>query len=154
MTHPQERIQAHARKRSPLPWVLLAVFIVALGVVLVPRFLGNDEPVSASPVAESTADPMAVAVNKCDPDRSGTKLSDNNGKLTVSGSGKEEDSAGIDEDALTCILETLEVPGALASRIHDTRGEDGLLQGSWPGYTVTWTNNEADGIDLTVVRTE
>jgi hypothetical protein len=154
MTSPQQPVQAHARKRNPLPWILLAVFIVAAGVVLGPRLLGGDQEVSAAPVAESTADPMAQAANKCDPDRKGTKLSDNNSKLTVSGAGEEQASAGISEEALTCILDTLEVPGALSSRIHNTLGEDGLLQGSWPGYKVTWTNNKASGIDLTVVRAD
>ncbi len=154
MTSPQQPVQAHARKRSPLPWILFAVFVVAAGVVLGPRLLGGDQEVSAAPVAESTADPMADAVNKCDPDRKGTKLSDSNSRLTVSGAVEGKSSAGVSEEALTCILDTLQVPGALSSRIHKTVGADGDLQGSWPGYKVTWKNNEADGIDLTVVRTE
>lgn len=151
MTQPRHPAVAPTRKRSPLPWVLLAVFVVALGVVLVPRLLDGDDG-SPAPVAASEADPLLTAVDKCDPAKEGLKLSDKNRKLIVNGSGQKF-PVGLGDDAMTCVLDTLGVPGALSSRMSSTVGADGQLEGEWPGYSVVWTNDSAKGLDLTVTRT-
>jgi hypothetical protein len=143
------------RKRSPLPWVLLAVFVVALGVVLVPRLLGGNDSSSPDPVADSQADPLLTAVDKCDPGKDGLKLSDKNTKLTVNGSGIGANySAGLGKDSMACVFDTLSVPGALSARMSSTVEADGRLEGDWPGYTVSWTNSPAKGLDLVVTRSE
>ncbi|MFI7597382.1 hypothetical protein [Actinoplanes sp. NPDC049681] len=152
MTQPRHPAVVHARKRSPLPWVLLAVFLVALGVVLVPKLIGGDSGDDPAPVAASQADPMLTAVDKCDPIKSGLRLSDKNRKLTINGAGKRVLS-GLTQDAMTCVMNTLGVPGALSSRMYSTVAADGQLEGEWPGYTVVWTNTEDEGLDLTVTRT-
>ncbi|MFI5932999.1 hypothetical protein [Actinoplanes sp. NPDC051494] len=152
MSHPHETASPTAKKRSPLPWVLFAVFLVALGVVLVPRLLSK--PAAPSPVAESEADPLLVSVGKCDAGKTGlVKVSEQNTKLTVNGAGKSF-PVGLDEKAMDCVLETLGIPGALSSRMSTTVGADGRLEGEWPGYSVTWTNDPEKGLDFTVTRTE
>ncbi|MEV6601643.1 hypothetical protein AB0M36_33030 [Actinoplanes sp. NPDC051346] len=147
----QHRHPAHPRKRSPIPWVILAVLLVAGGVVLVPRILDKDTADDPAPVAASEADPMLTVIGKCDPVKRGLKLSDKNRKLTVNGSGKTF-PMGLDEPAMTCVMDTLEVPGALSSRMLSTVGADGRLEGEWPGYTAVWTNDPDKGLDLTITR--
>lgn len=154
MTHLQETPTSARRKRSPLPWVLLAVFVVALGVVLVPRLLGGSDSSAPNPVADAQADPLLTAVDKCDPSKAGLKLSDKNTKLTVNGAGTgSKHAAGLDENQMTCVFDTLGVPGALSERMSGTVEADGRLEGEWPGYTVTWTHSAA-GLDLVVTAAE
>ncbi|OJF11846.1 hypothetical protein [Couchioplanes caeruleus] len=141
----------HTRKRSPILWVFLAVLIVAVGVVLVPKMLLNGEGDDPAPVAASEADPMLTVIDKCDPAKQGLKLSDKNRKLTVDGYGKTT-IAGLHEQAMTCVMETLQMPGALTDRMYSTVPDDGRLAGEWPGYTVTWTNDPEEGLDLTITR--
>ncbi|UQU63535.1 hypothetical protein COUCH_31710 [Couchioplanes caeruleus] len=152
MTQPRHPAAEHTRKRSPLPWVLLAVFLVALGVVLVPKLIGGGDE-SPAPVAASEADPLLTAADKCDPAKEGLKLSDKNRKLTVNGAG-DKFPVGLSDAAMTCVFDTLGVPGALSSRMTSTVGADGQLEGEWPGYTVVWTNDSAKGLDLVVTRDE
>lgn len=152
MTQPRHPAAGHARKRSPLPWVLLAVFLVALGVVLVPKLVSSGQDDDPAPVAASQADPMLTAVDKCDPTKEGLRLSDKNRKLTVNGAGKKF-PVGLHDDSMTCVLDTLGVPGALSSRMSSTVSADGQLEGEWPGYSVVWTNDPDKGLDLTVTRT-
>jgi hypothetical protein len=153
MTHPHETVSSTPRKRSPLPWVLLAVFIVALGVVLVPRLIGGDSEAPA-PVAESQADPLLTAVDKCDQGKQQfLKLADKNTKLSVSGAGKKF-PVGLSEDGLNCVFSTLGIPGALSDRMTTTVAADGQLEGDWPGFSVTWTNDPDKGLDFTVTQTD
>ncbi|WP_106129371.1 hypothetical protein [Pseudosporangium ferrugineum] len=132
--------------------MLLAVFVVALGVVLVPKLVGsggNDDP---APVAASQADPLLTAVDKCDPVKQGLKLSDKNRKLTINGAGKKF-PVGLNEDAMTCVLDTIGMPGTLIDRMRSTVSADGQLEGDWPSFTATWTNDADKGLDVTVTRT-
>jgi hypothetical protein len=141
-----------ARRRSPVPWVVLAVAVAVIGVVLGAKLLtGNGDEEGAQPVAAAEQDPLLVAVAKCDPAKAGLKLSDGNRKLTVNRSGST-DKSGIGADGLACVLDTLQVPGALSDRMLDTTAADGQLRGDWPGYSVTWTHDDAKGLDLTVTR--
>jgi hypothetical protein len=132
--------------------VLLAVAVAVLGVVLVPKLLNkySDEE-GAQPVAAAEQDPLLLAVEKCDPAKKGLKLSDGNRKLTVNRSGSI-DKSGIGADSMSCVLETLQVPVSLTDRMFTTTEADGRLQGDWPGYTVTWSNDDFNGLDLSVTR--
>ncbi|MEU7905188.1 hypothetical protein [Actinoplanes sp. NPDC049118] len=153
MTHPRQTPpQPHARKRSPLPWIIFAVLLVAAGIVFVPKLLDSDGGGNGQePVAAGEQDPLLVAVAKCDPVKRATKFADRNRKLIVDGAGTKSKD-GLSESAMTCILDTLQVPGALSSRMYSTVAADGELQGDWPGFTVAWTHDEAEGLDLTVTR--
>ncbi|MFI7544921.1 hypothetical protein [Actinoplanes sp. NPDC049599] len=153
MTQPRQAPPTpHVRKRSPLPWVIFAVLVVVAGIVLVPKLLDDDSAdTGPQPVAAAEQDPLLVAVQKCDPAKEGTKLGDQNRQLTVTGIGKKHPN-GLSESALTCVFDTLQVPGALADRMYSTVEADGRLQGEWPGFTVSWTNSPTDGLGLTVTR--
>ncbi|MET0495571.1 MAG: hypothetical protein ABW000_20790 [Actinoplanes sp.] len=126
------------------------MFVVALGVVLVPRLL-NSEDDGPLPVAAAEQDPLLVAVDKCDPAKEGAKLADRNRKLIINGAG-EKFPVGLNEDQLACVFSTLDVPVALSDRMASTVSADGQLQGDWPGFTVVWTNDKSKGLDLTVTR--
>lgn len=156
MTQSRQSHQApptgHARKRSPLPWLILAVLLVVGGIVLVPKLFDDTGAESGpQPVAAAEQDPLIVAVQKCDPTKKGAKLSDSNRKLTVKAAG-EESKTGLDESAMTCVFETLQVPGAMTERMYGTVAADGELQGDWPGFTAVWTNDKGKGLSLTVTR--
>jgi hypothetical protein len=153
MTQPRQPPPApHVRKRSPLPWVIFAVLVVVAGIVLVPKLMGDDSADNGpQPVAAAEQDPLLVAVQKCDPAKEGAKLSDRNRTLTVIGVG-EKSPDGLSEDAMTCVFDTLQVPGALADRMYSTTEADGKLQGEWPGFAVSWTNSQSQGLHLTVTR--
>ena len=153
MTQPRQLPPApHVRKRSPLPWVIFAVLIVVAGIVLVPKLLGdNSADNGPQPVAAAAEDPLLIAVQKCDPAKKGAKLGDQNRRLTVTGVGKKTPN-GLSETALTCVFDTLQVPGALADRMNSTVEADGELQGDWPGFAVSWTNSPTNGLKLEVTR--
>ncbi len=153
MTQPRQPPPApHVRRRSPLPWVILAVLIVVAGIILVPKLLDDDGADNGpQPVAAAEQDPLLVAVQKCDPAKNGMKLADNNRTLTVDGAG-EKAPDGLSESAMTCVFDTLQVPGALVDRMYGTVEADGRLQGEWPGYAVSWQNSKNNGLELTVTR--
>lgn len=141
-----------ARRRNPLPWVLFAVAVAVLGAVLAPKLLNlNSDDEGAQPVAAAEQDPMLLSIDKCDPAKKGLKLSDGNRKLTVNRSGSL-DKSGIGADAMACVFDTLQVPVSLSDRMFSTTEADGRLQGDWPGYTVTWSNDDFQGLDMTVTR--
>lgn len=151
MTQPRQPAPpTPTRKRSPLPWIILSVFVVALGVVLIPKLLNTDDD-GPLPVAAAEQDPLLLAVEKCDPTKEGVKLADRNRKLIVNGAG-EKFPVGLKPDAMACVLNTLDVPVVLSDRMAATVAADGQLQGDWVGYTVVWTNDRAKGLDLTVTR--
>lgn len=154
MRHSSDTPAAPVKKRSPLPLILIAVFVIALGVILVPRFLGGSDAGAPAPVADSEADPMATAAQNCDTKKTGfVILSEENRKLIVKGAGGAS-TPGLDETAMKCVFTTLGVPGALSSRMLATTAEDGRLTGEWPGYTASWSNDANKGLDFTVLRTE
>jgi hypothetical protein len=139
----------NARRKGVLPWILLAVFIAALGVVLVPRLIGggSDEAAAADPVADTSADPLFTAINKCD--SSGGKyavISADTKKLTIRGA-NAKGKGGLDDKGLSCAFDIIGMPGALATRMKATVKADGELMGSWPGFNVVWTN-DPDGAGL------
>jgi hypothetical protein len=132
--------------------VIFAVLVVVAGIVLVPKLLDDSSADNGpQPVAAAEQDPLLVAVQKCDPAKEGTKLGDQNRRLTVTGVG-EKSPDGLSESAMTCVFDTLQVPGALAERMDSTVESDGRLQGDWPGFSVSWTNSQTDGLRLTVTR--
>lgn len=153
MTQPRQTPpQPHARKRSPLPWIVLSVLLVAAGIVLVPKLLDSNAANGPKTVADGEQDPLLAAVAKCDPVKRSTKIEKNNTELIVDGAGANASDGGLSESSMTCLLDALQVPGALSSRMYSTVGADGKLQGDWPGFTVTWTNDKAKGLDFTVIR--
>jgi hypothetical protein len=147
----------NARRKGVLPWILLAVFVAALGVVLVPRFIGGDgkseAAAAAEPISDSSADPLFTAINKCDP--SGGKyavISADTKKLTIRGANAKGKN-GLDEKGLACVVDTTGMPGAIASWMKRTTKADGQLQTSWPGFNVVWTNDpDKDGLILRMDR--
>jgi hypothetical protein len=143
--------QPHARKRSPLPWIVLTVLLVAAGIIFVPKLLDSDGTAGRQPVAADEQDPLLAAVAKCDPVKRSTTLAKSNRELKVDGVGTKSPD-GISESGMTCVLDTLRVPGALSSRMYATVGDDGELQGEWPGFTIVWTNSKTEGLDVTVTR--
>jgi hypothetical protein len=152
MTQPRQPSPApHVRKRSPLPWVIFAVLVVVAGIVLLPKLLGEKAENGPQPVAAAEQDPLLVAVQKCDPAKDGAKLAERNTQLIVN-SASDETADGLSQDEVTCIFDTLQVPGALTARMFSTTSADGELQGEWPGFTISWKNTTAKGLDFTVTR--
>jgi hypothetical protein len=132
--------------------VIFAVLVVVAGIVLVPKLLDDTSADNGpQPVAAAEQDPLLVAVQKCDPAKEGAKLGDQNRQLVVTGVGKKSPE-GLSESAMTCVFEVLQVPGALTDRMYSTVEADGELQGDWPGFSVSWTNSQTDGLKLTVTR--
>ncbi|MEU4215368.1 hypothetical protein [Actinoplanes sp. NPDC026623] len=125
---------------------------MAAGIILVPKLLDTNGNNGAKTVSDGEQDPLLAAVAKCDPVKRSTKLEKNNSVLVVDGAGEKSPNDGLSESSMTCVLDTLQVPGALSSRMYSTVHGDGQLQGDWPGFTVTWTNDKAQGLDLRVTR--
>jgi len=153
MTQPRQPPPTqHARKRSPIPWLIFAVLVVVAGIVVVPKLLDdNSANTGPEPVAAEEQDPLLLAVQRCDPAKKDVKLSDGNRKLTVTGAG-EKSTTGLSESGLTCVFEALQMPGQLSERMYSTVAADLQLEGEWPGFTVTWTNDKVKGLKLTVTR--
>ncbi|MEJ1087264.1 hypothetical protein WDU99_02910 [Microbacterium sp. Mu-80] len=84
-----------------------------------------------------------------------------NGVVTVEDSGKtlivntkstDDDPLGISSLALECVCEQLDVPSHISERISVTRALDGRQQGSWDGYTVSWSYHPDSGANVIFVQ--
>jgi hypothetical protein len=136
-----------------------AVFVVAAMVVGVGigMAVGASAFGSGSSGAERQASPTArgdavtgtvfdVAKDECAADSSYIRVLDDGAALEVRGEGDE--SLGADITEIYCVLESLEAPDSVISRMSSTRALDGTQDGSWSEIYVTWTYHPNNGLNM------
>jgi hypothetical protein len=136
---PQEPVQPPSRRHG------LLVGLIAAGVVLVALVVGGI--LFAGGVLGP--DKFAQAQSSCDEASSGTAVRDDGDTLIINGAGTD-DTTGVEPDALKCLINELGAPTAVQEHMFDTRALDGRQQGSWDGFTASWSYHPDNGLDLIV----
>jgi len=62
--------------------------------------------------------------------------------------GVGEDSLGLAFDEQLCILDALDVPDSVISKMESTRALDGRQEASWDNIIASWTYHPDDGLDV------
>lgn len=136
--------------------VLFAV-IAAIGVFIFNQLVNNDHGSRAvrdqtDNVASTTPDETEIeaAARRC-----GLSLSvgDNGTSITLDTQGEDEYS-GDDWDDVICLLDGLDVPDRVVSRMDQTRALDGTLDASWGDYEAFWNYHPDHGMNLTIYDSE
>lgn len=71
------------------------------------------------------------------------------GGLVLEGEGNE--SAGVSVTTILCILEELDTPDSVVTRISNTNSTMGIVEGSWGDYDATWSYHPDNGLFIHVV---
>lgn len=91
---------------------------------------------------------LVAAVDECKSSASPYVTVDEGG-LVMEGLGDE--SSGVSVSAIVCILEELDIPDTVLTRISNTNSTMGLVDGSWGDYDATWSYHPDNGLFIHVV---
>jgi hypothetical protein len=75
-----------------------------------------------------------------------TSLDEDGKGLFLDGEGEE--SSGIAVQSSLCVLEELEMPDSILSRISNTTSSMGQQEGSWNDVTILWNYHPNNGLDI------
>ncbi|MFD6949551.1 hypothetical protein A6A08_07600 [Nocardiopsis sp. TSRI0078] len=92
--------------------------------------------------------PFEGALEACDlTDRPTAVLGDDGRSLDLDHRG-EGDAAGLTTDQLHCVLDELEAPDRVISRMQRTRALDGHQTDEWSGVEASWIYHPDTGLDV------
>lgn len=127
------------------PWL---TGLVGLAVGLVAGLAIGVMPQTAT-TAESSERLITGAVEECGLSEAvGVTVMDEGRSVTLQTEGKETYGAAYDE--VVCVLDGLDMPESVKSRMTSTRSLDGMQEGTWPGYAATWNYHPDDGLHIIV----
>lgn len=110
------------------------------------------ETATATDVATTEAAPiLQAAKDLCAPAATSARIGDRGMSLTLDGEGQE--SSGLKLDRIVCVLDHVEMPDHVMSRIEGTRALDGVQDAEWGDLTMTWSYHPDDGLDVILVET-
>jgi hypothetical protein len=117
----------------------------ALGCVVVGGLLGF----GLAKVEWPTASPLPAAIQACDVANSTYfRLGDKDASLTIQSEGKEK--TGADYAKVACVLQQLEVPDSVVTRMDTTRALDGRQSAHWKDLEASWTYHPDNGMNLLI----
>ena len=87
------------------------------------------------------------AVDECGLDTSPFVDVDDGGMMLA---GLGEESQGLPSYRTFCILEELEIPQSIVTRIENTNSTMGLVEGEWGDYRASWTYHPNNGLNVFV----
>lgn len=96
--------------------------------------------------------PLKAAVDSCR--LGGSKnatLGDNGASLELDGMGKKGISGMTSKDR-DCVLNAVNVPDFVRSRMENTRALDGTQRESWGSISATWTYHPDQGLDIVLTE--
>lgn len=100
-------------------------------------------------VAEAAKQALLVAaIGDCGLTNSRYVTADEAG-LVIEGEGDESFGAPISD--ILCVLEHLEVPQSIITRMSNTNSQMGVVDGHWDVYEAEWTYHPDNGLDIFVV---
>lgn len=91
---------------------------------------------------------LLAAVDGCDLNDSPYVTADEAG-LVIEGEGEE--SRGVSITEVLCILNGLEVPESVITRMSNTNSTMGIVEGRWDVYEAEWTYHPDNGLNIYVV---
>lgn len=79
-------------------------------------------------------------------------VEDGGSTLIVNTKPEDDDPLGLTSLALDCVYEQLDVPKRITERIGSTRSLDGRQEGSWDGFSASWSYHPDSGANLIIVQ--
>ncbi|HEX6359666.1 hypothetical protein [Actinophytocola sp.] len=79
-------------------------------------------------------------------------LGDDDHTLVIDTSGDELASGSASMEGLTCVLDELETPQSVISKMYATRALDGMQSGTWSNFEASWTYHPDAGLDLIITQ--
>ena len=99
--------------------------------------------------AMTTSRAIPNAVEKCSAvDAMGVDVMDGGKSLNLQTSGEE--STGTDVVTVVCVLNEMEAPESIFTKLESTRALDGTQATEWAGYTASWTYHPDNGLNIIV----
>lgn len=92
---------------------------------------------------------LVAAVEACALARVSPYVVVDEGGLVMEGEGNE--SPGVPVDTILCVLDNLEIPDTVVSRISNTNSQMGLVEGFWGDYDASWSYHPDNGLFIHVV---
>lgn len=95
-------------------------------------------------------DAIAGAASSCDVEaNSWIVVGDEGQSISMQSEGAE--SSGADYADVLCVLDALDVPDSVLSRIDATRALDGRQEGAWNDLSASWGYHPDNGLDIVIV---
>ena len=66
--------------------------------------------------------------------------------MSIEGEGQED--AGLKMDKVWCILDQLDLPDSIKTRMRSTTALQGVVEGQWGDYEASWTYHPDNGLDI------
>jgi hypothetical protein len=153
-SEPEKRLPR--RVPEPLQRIPAAVAVVVTALAL-GALGGYAIGAGGSPAATAKAGPspsatgphaFSDAITKCNlvSTSEGASISDNGHTMTVENKGKE-DSYGLDQAKMWCLVKAVGAPQAAVSHMEQTTSLDGRQTESWGNITVSWSFHPDRGMD-------
>ena len=79
------------------------------------------------------------------------QVSDNGSAMYLDGSG-EEDYSSLDYVDQFCVLNALDIPEIIVTRMNATSSLMGVQTGDWDGITASWTYHPNNGLDISLTK--
>ncbi|ALO65812.1 hypothetical protein AS189_04035 [Arthrobacter alpinus] len=99
--------------------------------------------------AMASSNAIPAALEECSVvDATGVEVMDNGKSLNLRTSG--EDSTGTDVASVVCVLNELEAPESIFTKLESTRALDGTQSTEWSGYAASWTYHPDNGLNIIV----
>ena len=134
VSNAENEVNQSKRRLKPLLGIGAAVLVGGLAV-------GYALTMSIGPTK------LETAVENCSLQSSASAALDDDGKgLYLDGAGQE--SAGLGIAAMACVLDDLEIPDSVISRIDNTSSLMGQQTATWNGVTALWTYHPDNGFDI------
>lgn len=136
--------------KHPSPWLVGAgglMIGLAIGVAI--GFFAGPAPAADS----SSSEAISNAVQGCAlVDTVGVTVMDGGNSVTLETAGN--DTKGAPYADVVCVLDALEIPESVKSRMASTRSLDGMQDATWPGYAASWNYHPDNGMNLIVETRE
>jgi hypothetical protein len=144
--------QTYERGNRRIMWAPLAVVAAAviIGGIIATVFLTTKSTHNAGSTNPgtlfNTTSPLAETSRTC----TAGILADDDHTLVVDMAGDDPGTGTETFDGVLCVLDELDAPQSLVSRMESTRALDGMQSATWSSYEVTWTYHPDDGLDLII----
>jgi len=69
--------------------------------------------------------------------------------LVIEGEGEE--NLGVDTSGIVCLLNGLDTPDSVITRMSNTNSQMGVVEGRWDVYEAEWTYHPDNGLNIFVV---
>lgn len=145
-----DRPQQFTSRKPPWPWLVAIVAAIATTAGITFALMGSGDKDSSNSASPFTLNefPLRQAFTEC---RTGD-LGDGDHTLVIDSSGEEPASGSASLTGLTCVLDELETPQSVISKMNRTRALDGMQSATWGDFEASWTYHPDDGLDLIITQ--